>query len=78
MQTMWQKNNNITSSHDFSFVISSEKCKAESGFISSKEIRGSSVIVFQIKKIQKILTGTYRSTIIFYNIILDLKNTLNT
>lgn len=31
-------------------MISPEKCKAENGFISSKEIRGSSVIVFQIKK----------------------------
>jgi hypothetical protein len=78
MPTMWQKNNNITSSYDFSFVISSEKCKAESGFISLK--RDSRQFSYRIsnKKNSKILMGTYRSTIIFYNIILDLKNTLNT
>ena len=64
MQTIWQKN---ICHQQLGFLIcdSSEKCKAENGFISSKEIHGSSVIVFQIKK-SKILTGnlTYNNIIL--------------
>lgn len=46
-------------------MISSEKFKAENGFISSKEIHGSSVTVFQNKKIKNT-----NGNLTYYNIIL--------